>query len=154
MLDRGRAVAAIAEDLGLDEATVYRHAQTYRLKGLAGYLAAEQPGYWGLLTSAQLAGLTQELGQTLYPDCRAIANWLAERYGVRYSVSGLTDLLHRLGFSCKLPTAVPCEANAAAQTAFLTERTALVAEVTRGEAVLYYADAARPTHNTRCTRAW
>ncbi len=25
MLDRGRAVAAIAEDLGLDEATVYRY---------------------------------------------------------------------------------------------------------------------------------
>ena len=26
LLDRGRAVAAIAEDLGLDEATVYRYA--------------------------------------------------------------------------------------------------------------------------------
>ncbi|MEJ7665199.1 MAG: helix-turn-helix domain-containing protein [Hymenobacter sp.] len=33
LLDRGRAVAAIAEDLGLDEATVYRYAQTYRLQG-------------------------------------------------------------------------------------------------------------------------
>ena len=41
LLDRGRAVAAIAEDLGLDEATVYRYAQVYREKGLAGYLAAE-----------------------------------------------------------------------------------------------------------------
>ena len=49
----------------------------YREKGLAGYLAAEQPGYWGLLTSAQLAGLGQELGQTLYTDCRAVADWLA-----------------------------------------------------------------------------
>ena len=65
LLDRGRAVAAIAEDLGLDEATVYRYAQTYRLKGLVGYLKAEQPGYWGLLTSAQRAGLTRELDQTL-----------------------------------------------------------------------------------------
>ena len=55
LLDRGRAVPAIAEDLGLDAATVYRYAQVYREKGLAGYLAAEQPGYWGLLTSAQLA---------------------------------------------------------------------------------------------------
>ena len=121
LLDRGRAVAAIAEDLGLNEATVYRYAQVYREKGLAGYLAAEQPGYWGLLTSAQLAGLGQELGQTLYTDCRAIADWLATTYGVRYSVSGLTDLLHRLGFSYKLTTAVPCQADAGQQTAFLTD---------------------------------
>ena len=45
MLDRGRAVAAIAEDLGLDEATVYRYSQTYQLQGLVGCLAAEQSGY-------------------------------------------------------------------------------------------------------------
>ena len=49
LLDRGRAVAAIAE----------------------------QPGCWGLLTSAQLAGLGQEPSQALYADCRAVATWLA-----------------------------------------------------------------------------
>ena len=97
LLDRGRAVAAIAEDLGLDEATVYRYAQTYQLQDLAGYLRTEQPGYWGLRTSVQLAGLCRELGQQFYTDCRAITDWLASTYGVRYSVSGLTGLLHRLG---------------------------------------------------------
>ena len=155
MLDRGRAVAAVAEDLGLDEATVYRYAQTYRLKGLAGYLAAEQPGYWGLLNSVQLAGLCQELGQTLYTDCRAIAAWLATTYDVRYSVSGLTDLLHRLGYSYKLTTAMPCQADAAKQTAFLADTLApLLAAAQVGEAVVYFADAAHPTHNTRATHVW
>ena len=155
LLDRGRAVAAIAEDLGLDEATVYRYAQAYREKGLAGYLAAEQPGYWGLLTSAQLAGLARELGQTLYTDCRAIADWLDATYGVRYAVSGLTDLLHRLGFSYKLTTAVPCQADAAAQTAFLADTLApLLAAAEAGKAVVYFADAAHPTHNTRATHVW
>jgi len=155
MLDRGRAVATIAKDLGLDEATVYRHAQTYRLQGLAGYLRAEQPGYWGLLTSAQLAGLCRELGQTLYTDCRAIADWLAATYGVRYSVSGLTDLLHRLGYSYKLTTAVPCQADAAAQTIFLADTLApLLAQAEAGAAVVYFADAAHPTHNTRATHVW
>ena len=84
LLDRGRAVAAIAEDLGLDQATVYRYAQHCREEGLTAFLAAEQPGYWGLLSSAQLAGLCQELDQTLYTDCRAIADWLADTYDVRY----------------------------------------------------------------------
>ena len=99
LLDHGRAVAAIAEDLGLDEVTVYRYRQTYQLLGMTGYLRTEQPGYWGLLTSIQPAGLCRELGQQLYLDCRAIADWLARTYGVRYSVSSLTDLLHRLGYS-------------------------------------------------------
>jgi hypothetical protein len=68
-----------------------------QLHGLTGYLRAEQPDYWGLLTSSQLAGLCRELGQQLYTDCRAIADWLAAIYGVRYLVSDLTDVLHRLG---------------------------------------------------------
>ena len=54
-----------------------------------------------MLTSAQLVSLRRELDQALCTDCRAIADWLAATYGVRYSVSGLTDLLHRLGFSHK-----------------------------------------------------
>ena len=158
LLDRGRTVGTIAEDLGLDEATVYRYAQTYREKGLVGYLRAEQPGYWGLLSSAQLAGLCRELDQTRYTNCRAIADWLVDIYGVRYSVSGLTDLLHRLGahafvaLSYQLTTAVPCEADAAKQTALLADTlTPLLAQAEAGEAVVYFADAAHPTHNTRTT---
>ena len=86
------AGAAIAQDLGLHPATVDRyaqtyhaqtyhaqtyHAQTYHAQGLSGYLQAEQPGYWGLLTSAQLARLYQELDRTLYTDCRQLVDWLA-----------------------------------------------------------------------------
>jgi len=155
MLDRGRAVAAVAEDLGLDEATVYRYAQTYHLHGLVSYLKAEQPGYWGLLTSAQLAGLCRELAHTLYTDCRALAAWLQTTSGVAYSVSGLTDRSHRLGYAYKQTTAVPCQADAAAQTAFLTQTLApLLAQAEAGEAVVYFADAAHPTHNTRATHGW
>ena len=54
-----------------------------------------------VLTNAQLAGLRRELDQALCTDCRAIADWLATTYGVRYSVSVPIDLLHRLGFSQK-----------------------------------------------------
>lgn len=155
MLDRQRPVATIAEDLGLDQATVYRYAQTYRQKGLTGYLAAEQPGYWGLLSSYQLAGLCRQVNQTLYTDCRAIIDWLDTTYGVRYSISGLTDLLHRLGYSYKLTTAVPCLADGAKQAAFLAHTLSpLLAQAEAGQAVVYFADAAPPTHNTRATHVW
>ena len=107
-----------------------------------------------MLTSAQLAHLCREVNATLYTDCQALQDWLLRTYRVQYSVSGLTDLLHRLGFTYKLTTSVPCQADAVAQADFLDELAVLEAHVERGEAVLYYADAAHPTHNTRCTRAW
>jgi len=63
-------------------------------------------------------------------------------------------LFHRLGYTYKLTTPVPCQADAGAQADFLQELAVLEAHVERGQAVLYYADAAHPTHNTRRTRAW
>ena len=154
LLDKGRSAGSIADDLGLDQATVYRYAAAFAELGLAKYLVHEQPGYWGLLTSAQLAHLCQQVNAALYTDCKDLQDWLLRTYRVAYSRSGLTDLLHRLGFTYKLTTPVPCQADAVAQADFLDELAVLEAHVERGEAVLYYADAAHPTHNTRCTRAW
>ena len=154
LLDKDRSVPSIADDLGLDETTVYRYARAFTELGLTKYLAHEQPGYWGLLTSAQLAHLCQQVNTQLYTDCKDLQDWLLRTHRVHYSRSGLTDLLHRLGFTYKLTTPVPCLADAQAQADFLDELAVLEAHVERGEAVLYYADAAHPTHNTRCTRAW
>lgn len=55
-------------------------------------------------------------------DIRAIGTWLRRYWGGDYSVSGLTQLLHQLGFSYKLTTPVPCEADPVRQTAFLVEQ--------------------------------
>ena len=134
--------------------SVCRYAQTHQLQGLAGYMRPEQPGYWGLLISAQFAGPRREMDQALCTDCRAIADWLAATYGVRYSVSGLTDRLHRLGFSHKWTTAMPCQADVAAQTVFLTDTLAsLLVQAAAGEAVVYFVDAARThPHHPRLDR--
>jgi transposase len=155
MLDHGRSAAGIAQDLGLDESTVYRYARAYQDLGLAAMLAAERVGYPGRLSSVQVEALRAEIGRALYTDCRQLVDWIFGAFGVRYSVSGLTDLLHRAGFSYKKTTAVPCEADAAAQTAFLADTLVpLLAQAQAGEAVVYFADAAHPTHNTRCTYVW
>lgn len=87
--------------------------------------------------------------------CRAIGEWLAATYEVHYSVSNLTDLLHRQGNRCKLTTDVSCLADAANQATFLTDMLApLLAQAEAGVTVVYFADAAHPTHNTRATHMW
>ena len=155
MLSSGRRPAQVAEDLGIDLATVYRYAQGFTDQGLAGYLQPHYPGYWGALSATQLSGLRQELNRTLHTDCKSIQAWLGFTYGVHYSISGLTDLLHRLGYSYKQTVALPCEADAVRQQVFLEEQLApLLAAAEAGTAVVYFADAAHPTHNTRATHAW
>ena len=44
MLDAGRPLASVADDLGLDETTVYRYARAFTTLGVDQYLAHEQPG--------------------------------------------------------------------------------------------------------------
>jgi transposase len=155
LLDAGRSAATVAQDLGLDDATVYRYAEAFARLGLEKYLAHEQRGYWGLLPSPPLAGLCQQLRQTLYTDGRPIQAWRHQATGVRSSISGLAELLHRLGFVDKRTTPVPCQAAADQQAAFLSDTLApLLQQAQAGQAVVYFADAAPPTHHTRCTRAW
>ena len=43
MLDQGHTPPAVAQALGLNVSSVYRHAEAYRLRGLRGYLAAAPP---------------------------------------------------------------------------------------------------------------
>ena len=155
MLDAGWGAGQVAQALGLDDGTVYRYAQAWQQLGREKYLLHEARSYWGLLCSAGLAALSREVEQTLYCDVRAIGAWLRRYWGVDYSVSGLTQLLHRLGFSYKLTTPVPCGADPARQAAFLAEQLQpLLAQAAAEEAVVYFADAAHPTHNTRSTRVW
>ena len=45
LLDKRRPLASIADDSGLDEATVYRYARAFTTLGVDRYLAHEQPGY-------------------------------------------------------------------------------------------------------------
>ena len=72
-------------------------------------------------------------------------DWLATTCRVPYSVSGLTDLLHRLGYSCKWTTPVPCAADAAVQTAFLADTLLPLLEAAdAGTAAACFADAAYP----------
>ena len=119
---------------------------------MSGYPQAGQPGCWGLLTSTQLARLCQELDRTLYTDCHQLVDWLATTCRVPYSVSGLTDLRHRLGYSCKWTTVVPCAADAAVQTAFLADTLLPLLEAAdAGTAAVCFADVAHPTHHVRAS---
>jgi len=138
LLHAGWGAAAVAGALGLDDGTVYRYARAFADLGLEKYLAHEQRGYWGRLTSAQLAGLCQALRHTLIHRLPRPAS--LGRAGLRRTL---------LRFRAPGPAAPVRLLLQAHRARALRSRCRKAAET--GQCVVSFADAAHPT---RCTRAW
>ena len=69
---------------------------------------------------AELEKLHRSLRDKRQADgVKAVIAHIDRQYGVLYSVSGVTNPLHRLGFSYKKPTHVPGKQDPAQQQAFM-----------------------------------
>lgn len=155
MLWMRKSVEEIEAVLGIDGSTVYRYEAAYRNKGLGAYLKTGYEGYWGLLTSCQMAILRMELKSRLYTTSKEICSFIESTFKVRYSQEGVVKLLHRIGFSYKQTKQVPCECNIEKQEQFVKELMELVGQVKASEKkAIYFIDGVHPTHNTRSTKGW
>jgi len=75
-----------------------------------------------------------------------VASWVNEQFGIAYTASGMTALLHRLDFVYKKPKLVPGKADPAAQEAFLVDYNKLQ-QNKGGNDVICFMDAVHPQHN-------
>ncbi|MAT56315.1 MAG: hypothetical protein CMN32_17730 [Saprospirales bacterium] len=51
--------------------------------------------------------MAAHLDEYLYEDAKAVCDYVEKTFGVRYTISGMRDLLHRLGFVYKQTRSVP-----------------------------------------------
>ena len=152
-LSKGWSAAAIAEILLLDEKTSRNYFDRYQHGGLTALLDDNYAGAEPKLTEQQIKTLDTYLEAHILPDAKAVIAHIHQQYGVRYSLSGVTELLHRLDFSYKKPTHVPGKQNPAQQQAFLGEYEHLKA-VKGKDDPLYFADATHPQHNSVPSYGW
>jgi transposase len=102
--------------------TFSRHYfERYQQGGLPALLDDSYSGAEPKLDAHQMSELEGYLEEYILPDAKSVIAHIDKQYGVHYSVSGVTDLLHRLGFSYKKPTHVPGKQDPAQQQAFLEE---------------------------------
>jgi|APTNR8051073442_1049403.scaffolds.fasta_scaffold00664_7 transposase len=155
MLHRGLSMEDIQMSLTLDDNTIKRYVKAFQEKGLKRYMEDGYVPYSGKLTQAQEQALSDHLDEDLYIDAKAICDYVKQTFRVRYTISGMRDVLHRLGFVYKQTKAVPSKADEAQQRAFLEETLPeLLEEVAAGNAEVYFADGTHPTHNTKTGRGW
>jgi transposase len=153
LLASGWAAEDVADALLIDPNTVRNHFKRYREGGLPGLRHLAYCGSACELSEAQLAILDTHLQSELYLSAKDVAAWVAETFGVAYAVSGMTALLHRLGFVYKKPKLVPGKADPEAQEAFLAQYEEL--KKNKGENdVILFMDAVHPQHNPVLGYGW
>ena len=143
LLDQGKTYKSIASYLFIDEATIANYRKRYKKGGLEG-LIDDYGGRKSMLTEEELTILDSELQGKIFLTTDAIIAYTKKRFGVEYSRSGMTALLHRMGFSFKKPKRVPGKANRDAQEKFIKDYKKAKSQ----GGVIYFGDAVHPTHNT------
>jgi len=153
LLATGWTAEEVAEVLQVDANTVRNHFKRYRQGGLKalGHIAFR--GSACALDDDQLALLDLHLQERLYLSAKAVARWVEATFGVSYTESGMTALLHRLGYVYKKPKLVPGKADPQAQEQFLAEYEKLKRDKGEEDPV-YFMDAAHPQHNPVLACGW
>lgn len=146
-LSKGWSAAQVAEILLFDETTSRHYFDRYQHGGTDALLDDNYSGAEPRLDEHQLKELEGYLEEHLFTEAKSIIAHIARQYGVHYSVSGVTDLLHRLDFSYKKPTHVPGKQDSTTQQAFIEEYDQIKANKGENDPV-YFADATHPQHNS------
>ena len=153
LLASGRTAEDIADALLIDPNTVRNHFKRYRRGGLPALLHLAYRGSGCELGEAELSVLDAHLQEHLYLSAKDVAAWVEETFEVAYTVSGMTALLHRLGFVYKKPKLVPGKADREAQEAFLAQYEELKKNKGENDVVLFM-DAVHPQHNPVLGYGW
>ena len=148
--DEGWTYRHISKALLIDEETVSSHIQDYiqksKLKGEAG-------GSKSNLTAEQSNELVKHIEESLYLDSKNIRNHVEQKYGIRYSSSGIVFWLHKHGFSYKKPDRVPAKADRAKQGEFIESYKELKSNLTKDDVILF-GDGVHPSMETKVTYGW
>ncbi len=120
----GHTAPEIAKILSVTYRTVQYWIQRYNRRGLDGLIDLRRGGNQRKLTDLQEQQIKKYLdyqaddpkgGVQRGQDLR---QWIHQQFGVLYSLPGIYDLLHRLGYRCLMPRPRHCKADPQLQAAF------------------------------------
>ena len=145
--------AEITKILMLDNSTLRKYYREYEEGGLDELLTDHYVGTSSRLGEQQEAELKKHLDTKLYTKAEEVVEYVKDRYGVEYTVNGMTQLLHRQGFVYKKPKRIPGKFDAEKQQEFVKKYKGLKANM-KEEDVNYFTDATHPQHNSQPAYGW
>lgn len=149
----GHSVNQVSSILMLDEDTLRGYLEKYSEGGLPGLLENNHKGGFCRLSSEQLSVLHDELSSKIYLTTSSIISYVAKKFSVTYSVTGMRDLLHRIGYEYKKPKLVPGNPDLDAQDDFIAYYEDFMENKASDTEVLF-VDGVHPEHNTMAAYGW
>jgi transposase len=143
----------VSEALLLDDETIRNYVCRYKTGGISNLLETYHKGSEPKLSNEQLSQLCEELDNKIYQNTKEICAYIKTTFQQTYTVSGTTDLLHRLNYVYKKPKLVPANADIEKQELFLKEYEKFMANKPENVAV-FFMDAVHPVHNSVANYGW
>src|SRR3954447_20274470 len=84
-LDEGETEEEVARRLGVTARQIRKWLKTYRTEGLQGLCELHYRGRVAQVNDAQVEELKQEIAKGPFHTARQIADWIEQRFKVRYS---------------------------------------------------------------------
>lgn len=153
-LDAGFTVEETAKILLLDGDTVTHWKKKYEKRQFfSDWLSVAYTGYQGKLTKEEEMDVDRYVKEETITDCHQVVEFITKEFQKEYTVTGVTKLLHRLGFVYKQVVLIPGKLNEEAQFAFVKDYEERKKNKKDDEVILF-GDGVHPTHNIHKTKAW
>jgi len=101
LLDDGETHKDIAKFLFLDQGTIRNYRKRYKEGGLEGLINDNYTGRKSFLSSKDESILTNDLQSRIFATTKAVIAHVKNKFKVTFSLGGMLNLLHRLGFHLK-----------------------------------------------------
>ena len=153
LLGEGWSYKSVAEALLIDEDTLGRYIKKYQEGGTDNLLTDNYVPYAGKLSDIELRELREHLEENTYRKVEEIIIYVAAEYEVSYSISGMTSLLHSLGFVYKKPKRTPGKSDVSKQKKFIKKYKKIRKNMQTDDG-LYFLDATHPQHSSVASYGW
>jgi transposase len=150
LLDEGETYSDISKFLFLDEGTIANYRRRYKEGGVEGLIIDDYKGKRSYLSESEQSIVVNFLESKVCLSTKEIIDYIERKFDISYSVSGITDLLHRIGFTYKKVKAVPGKANRKKQEQFIV----FYRDLVESEKKVYFADSTHPQHNPVISYGW
>ena len=153
LLGSGWKLRDVKEALLLDDETLRSYVEKYKSGGVDKLVETNYAGRSSLMDEKQQRQLCEELNGKIYLTTSAVIEYVRENFSLRYSMSGMRDLLHRLGYEFKKPKRIPGNMDWQAQDIF-AEQYEKFMETKGADVEVLFADAVHPEHNAMAAYGW
>ena len=147
LLDKGWSPSQIQEVLLMDSETIRRHKNAFLSGGLQDLLQLHYKGRIPKLSPKQVCFLSKHLHVKHYSTAASITDFIKKKWDINLSSKGVTNLLHRIGFSYRKPKKIPQNIDKQTQKEF-------VDSLQEEKGVVLFVDAVHPQHNSKPSHGW